>query len=815
MTKLLNLESYTDFCRYTQIFKAKFPVNNSGIPIRYKNFLTEYRNHPFLQSPVLLNDFPDSLTSRSEALIPHTLGIELDDQKTDDLVIVRDIDVLSLRSLGGRYLYSSAYRYWNFVSQLKDLAQIDKPIVIYDLDSLACPYYLPISFENHPNCSYPIPILDTRTVENHDKLKPSFHNSNIYDSICKNIAQIIILSNSNFTDSNFTEIQISAIAEYLKRIDIFKILQTNLSDGSNTQNLSILIEISQPDSSLTYLPAILNVQDVERILVDTIPIEELRQITQQHPQYNFILISQYNCFPSFRSSLENYFFLPDITRPEFTHIWQQKQLSQNFPLYGQYLDQISFKVGEDWIDVPSEIDYQANGIIYEGASQTQEFIGKYRKGDQIIDEFKMDTRSAQLPIKINGKVVFKEEKEQAYQLTNLFFDKNPEIKVQIHFLIRLGYPPNLKVEDENHHLINCEFVDMKEVVLKGFLSLKDITESRDYKSNLKINSLYKLDISRLEYYLLELRKFSSLENLTHLEQQIRNTSTLIHQTRGQKDRGQGTDLMNIQYEDRDSVINLRNIFQNSGLYKFAETILKLLNSFSNSDFHKVKVITEGVFFLGKTYIYSREIGEDLLLKFFDRSYLQKISKCKQNTNEKLKIMDEYFRFLSRVASTSKLQLAYFNLFSEELDYGEAYISDVYLWGYSRVLLWYSNFDYDNYINYSVHAQKIIERLMKVAPRINIITKYNRDEENKNYQYKQNAFLSLILLLTFRTKNRKFFDENSSDFTNAQELIKKIEDRGERIILRAVSETKTLTQIYSDFLNQVETSQDIESIKKIE
>ena len=61
-------------------------------------------------------------------------------------------------------------------------------------------------------------------------------------------------------------------------------------------------------------------EDVERIIIETIPIEQLKKIAQQHPQYNFILISQYNCFPSFRSSLENDFFLPDIARPEFTQI---------------------------------------------------------------------------------------------------------------------------------------------------------------------------------------------------------------------------------------------------------------------------------------------------------------------------------------------------------------------------------------------------------------------------------------------------------------------------------------------------------------
>jgi hypothetical protein len=782
MTKLLNLESYTDFCRYTQIFKAKFPVNNSGIPIHYKNFLMEYRDHPFLQSPILLNDFPDSLTSRSEALIPHTLGIELDDKKTDDLVIVRDIDVLSLRSLGGRYLYASAYRYWNFVSQLKDIAQTNKPIVIYDLDSLPCPYYLPISFENHPNCSYPIPILDTRTVENHDKLKPSFHNSNIYDSICKNIAQIIILSNSNFT-----EIQIFAIAEYLKRIDIFKILQTNLSDGSNTQNLSILIEISQPDSSLTYLPAILNVQDIERILVDTIPIEELRQITQQHPQYNSILISQYNCFPSFRSSLENDFFLPDIARPEFTHIWQ---LSQNFPLYGQYLDLITFELANNIeVEVPDQNEIQA--ICYEGEAKSRTFIGKYcTKNGEIKSLFPMETYQAILPIKINHKPIIENEKEQVYTITNIYFKEDPKLYIEIHFSLAIGRALILEVIDSKGRKLQAELGDRPEPALLGFIPIQNILEDRKTKEK---NALLNLSL-KSEF----LRKFqqgvTEIINIFH-KPVLTNKLTSLHNII----KNVYIELLKddtLRYISPDQNLEiLKEITEIIELNQLASSLQKFLpilsSKYQQTETGIIKKQTTDIYnhcilLIGKTYQFS---GTQEFIFLFD--YL----------NTSLKKKDEHIKVLARISSQENFQKKYFQLF----DYSEAssskkyYQSDPYMWGYARILLWYLEFRLnDKFIPYKNHFQSIIQYALS-------------NESNRSYY--QDSLISLIYLLTFRELDKEFCLAGSDEYIEAKKLCEKLSKNP--VFAYQISRDKSLNEIFEEFLDGVADNKQILDLLNVE
>ena len=775
MTKLLNLESYTDFCRYTQIFKAKFPVNNSGIPIRYKNFLTKYRDHPFLQSPVLLNNFPDSLTSRSEALIPHTLGIELDDQKTDDLVIVRDIDVLSLRSLGGRYLYSSAYRYWNFVSQLKDLAQIDKPIVIYDLDSLPCPYYLPISFENHSNCSYPIPILDTRTVENHDELKPSFHNSNIYDSICKNIAQIIILSNSNFT-----EIQISAIAEYLKRIDIFKILQTNLSDVSNTQNLSILIEISQPDSSLTYLPAILNVQDIERILVDTIPIEELRQITQQHPQYNFILISQYNCFPSFRSSLENDFFLPNIARPEFTHIWQ---LSQNFPLYGQYLDLITFELANNIeVEVPDQNEIQA--ICYEGEAKSRTFIGKYyTKNGEIKSLFPMETYQAILPIKINHKPIIENEKEQVYTITNIYFKEDPKLYIEIHFSLAIGRALILEVIDSKGRKLQAELGDRPEPALLGFIPIQNILEDRKIKEN---NAILNLN-SKPEFLKKFQQSVTEIINIFHRPLLTNTLSSSHNIIKNVYIELLKNDTLRYIAPDQNREIVKIELSQLAG---YLQKVLPMLRKKSGETKGGIKhqiseIYLYSILFIGKTYQFSGT--QDFIFLFDDLSNILR--------------KDEYIRVLARISSQENFQKKYFQLFNynEVGRTNKYYQSDPYLWGYARILLWYLEFRLNNkFIPYKNHFQSIIQYALS-------------NESNRSYY--QDALISLIYLLTFRELDKEFCLAGSDEYIEAKKLCKKLSKNP--VFSKQISRDKSLNEIFEEFLDGIADSGQIPNLLNVE
>lgn len=134
MTRLFNLESYPEICKYTQIFGESLSLNSPNIPFAYRDFLNTYKDRHFI-SPANLSSYYSNTIVRGEYK-PQFLGDQLDDQQEGDLVIVRDIDVLSLQNLDCPYIYASAYRYWNYVTQLQNIAKENKPLVIYDLDSL-------------------------------------------------------------------------------------------------------------------------------------------------------------------------------------------------------------------------------------------------------------------------------------------------------------------------------------------------------------------------------------------------------------------------------------------------------------------------------------------------------------------------------------------------------------------------------------------------------------------------------------------------------------------------------------------------------
>ncbi|WP_041429263.1 hypothetical protein [Synechococcus sp. PCC 7502] len=246
-------------------------------------------------------------------------------------------------------------------------------------------------------------------------------------------------------------------------------------------------------------------------------------------------------------------------------------------------------------------------------------------------------------------------------------------------------------------------------------------------------------------------------------------------------------------------------------------MINLLNShsFISSD---IEILKQALMFVGKLYMFTQQVPETELLKFYDRNLLTKVSNHVEDNNNFIKLKDEYLRFLARVATTPRLQLAYFQLFFDQFGNDQAYLLDVYMWGYSRILLWYSNYNYGQYNDYQAHTKAIISRLMSMPFFISrtLILRSQRDEQERNYQYKQNSLLALIYLFSFRGVNQKFLHKRSEDFIHARKLIDLFEQRNERIILKAVSENKTLSQIFSEFINEVETSEDkINLLQRIE
>ncbi len=435
-----------------------------------------------------------------------------------------------------------------------------------------------------------------------------------------------------------------------------------------------------------------------------------------------------------------------------------------------------------------------------------------------MNQFLMDTQIAELPVRVNGNPLFKNDHEQVYQLTNQFFTESHEINLKIRFLIRLGYAPILRVEDGQKRAIEYEFVDAKEPEIKGYLPVQDIQDIRLIKSKEKVHFIEFVNLQKLRYELYDIQSNLDISKLDFLTCKLESSWKKIHRIRESGSRARGVDpLMHINVTvDSINKLNLIEILENINLNQIVEFILELLDRSSHIvSSNKVDFLVNNFVFIGKLYSFSSLIQEETMLNFFDARYVNIISNAKEDSQVRLRIMDEYWRFLARVSTSEKLQLAYFRLFFEDLSYGNAYFSDVYLWGYSRILLWYSNFKYPQYKDYRLHANEIIKRMTENYLPINITGRRATPEEEKNYQYKQNSFLSLIYLLSFRAKDRKFFAKNTEEYKKAHQLIDKLELRGEKIILKAVHETKPLASIYRDFLDQVERPEDIDRIKKID
>ncbi len=254
-------------------------------------------------------------------------------------------------------------------------------MVIYDLDSLPCPYSLPIIFREQDSLEYPIPVFDMRRVEDFDGLSLPFSNVDIIDKIYQGIAKKIILNDFNLPLHGVSE---SIIIKHLKATNFLVSISNKLKGSAQVNTLNLFIRALTNESQPIHFNINLNIQDLEQVILSILPIADLTKIAHNHPDYNFVIISPYNGLPSVQSALNSDFFLPDVNQTEFRKIWQRK-LSENFPLYWPDLNQISFCVGDDWINVPSNKEHLENAIVYEGKDKGQEFLGSYTKGEKIYE----------------------------------------------------------------------------------------------------------------------------------------------------------------------------------------------------------------------------------------------------------------------------------------------------------------------------------------------------------------------------------------------------------------------------------------------
>ena len=769
MTRLFNLESYSELCTHANLYEIEIQSS-----LAYKNFLDKYQEHGYRSDSLDLQE----LTIQDELIPLKHLGVNLS-QDRDRLYVVADrINSLSLRNFlrsGEKYIYRSVYHYWNYHQQIANNLDLNKSVIIIDLNSLSKEPYCLLEFKRHENSLYDIPVIDNRSKANED-LQLTLKLKDIHDNIYLDLAQKIL--DHNFpqlaTDGNTVE----HLKSYLQKIEIFKIAQSQ----SESEKISIIAEISDREK-VYYKSVNLNISLLEDIVVEQINIQAITLVTQKYPEYSFVLISDYNFLPKFQEVLldSNNIFVPENQSSEFPQIWQEKQ-QQKFPLFGQYLDKIKFQIqrnGEtQWIEVLSTEEQEH--IYYEGDSETKRFIARIQETGQ--DYFKLSYPYTVLPIQINDLDYCINGIVQEYQILHPLSELKAsieELRVRIEFIIKLGSVPELKVTDrENKYTIEARLQDYIEIATSlNCIPLKTILEYREQKFKTKIPNA---DLcNQIIRSLSSINKIDSFEQLPLINNSIRSANETIKIYR-KRQRSEPFLYVNPDLESLESLKSAIHYFFNTGVIQAISDYFEDRSTVPRSQIQNINNTVNNVFnFIGRTHKFSEFHISQL---FCNWQFIEKAL---------YKIGNAYFIFLAKVAFKKEFQLAYFNIFYSVSKNKPCYQIKDYLWGYSRILLWYSEFyrQYkDSELNYLKHFKSIANYLLDnkmVAG------------SNGSKPYQQDAFLALIYLLTFREADLQFCTTDSQEYQLAERVIEKY--KISLVYLKAVPD-QSLNECFEELLN---------------
>jgi hypothetical protein len=769
MTRLFNLESYIDWCQYARVFE------HSGT---YKSLLDKYAEYRYLAAPIINPHCSSQLAINPSTPDYLLMGTELSQGEKQRLFIIRDtLDLMTLSTsdlLKPRdgYLYSSAYHYWNHYTEIHQ-QRITKPLVFIDLDNFDISTLIlinPIQPENIPY-RIRIPVLNP-------KKRISFNNGyncrEIYNRICNEISHIL-LDPDPFPELLSNTETVNHLSDYLKKINILKIIQPYV----NHKSVDLIIEIYH-HSQIFYKKITLSLSDIASIVCQQINFEELNHLANQNPEYQFILASQYNIFFSeINTRLPNFLCLQPSCQ-EFARIWTQKN-NLNFPLFAIYLDEIEFAVAidnqQEWIKLSNE----NNAISYEGKLTT--LIGSIPSRNQDFVRIPRGRSSASLPIKLNGRDYCINDVPQNYQIQIENYQETEEIRVQIQFNLQPGSFPELQVRDlEGRYRINTSLIGRAEIDRQeqyySYIPPEQINKNRQDRSLSQIERLKKRSdfrdfITDLDSIYSQVNRIISKgyteNNYNSLTENIERAYKKIHER---------PDLLNfISISSSEPVITeLTAQLQKANLSGIVDIVYDRLNSNLPLNNTQKNLINKSYRLIGKLYQFSQYISLD---KLFFNLVVQLNNTHEIKTHN---LQNEYLQCLARIAINERFQHQYFSLFNSQYKLENSQ----YLWGYGRILLWYYNFNTSvSFLKYQEHFTQILNYL---------VTKSHRDFD---YQYKQNAFLSLIYLLTFCAHNSAFCRKDSQEFTLAQEVIKLFQD--DRIILNTVSREKPLNNYFEELI----------------
>ena len=764
MTRLFNLESYSELCTHANLYETEI----SSTPA-YKSFLDKYQEYGYRHDAF----YPQELTIQDELTPLKHLGVKLSQDFADLYIVADRINSLSLRNFlkpGEKYIYRSVYHYWNYRQQIADNLDLNKSVVVIDLNSWNNEY-CSLQFLRSLNSPYYIPIIDNRGEADSNFNLP-LNIKDIHHNIYRNLAWEIL--SRNFPQLTTNNSSIEHLKSYLQKIEVFKLARSQPASTS----FSLTVELQQ--GQIYYKSVELDISLLEEVVVSSIDFKAIANLVCEHSEYSFVLVSDYNFLTKFQAILnDSNIFVPDNRLPKFPQIWQEKQ-QLNFPLFGQYLDKIKFQIQRngkiEWIEVLSTEEQEH--IYYEGDPQTKKFVARIQETGQ--DYFKLLHPDTILPIQINDRDYCINGIVQEYQIVHPLPELEAcieELRVRIEFIIKLGSVPELKVTDpEDKYTIETRLCDRREEViqLSGYIPLAIILENRLQK-NCFVPDREK--IQELIEVLSPITNIHNIERAILYQNNIERAFSLIHRT------NKNTDLLLHIDPEHSSFKQLRislDCLNNSQILNVLLQYFQNCYKERNSQSEKVqKTVKRFIMFVGKTYRLSSSFE---LKPFFNPSIVKQAYQT---------IGNEYFLFLSRIALTKEFQLAYFNLFLCPWHYNkELYKLDKYLWGYSRILIWYSKFHAyyrKDEFNYLEHFRLIINYLLS-----NFIVA----EDRKYKEYQRNAFLSLIYLLTFR-EVELFCTTESEEYKLAQDVIDKY--RNSPVYLKAIPD-KSLNECFEELLN---------------
>jgi len=756
MTTLINLESYLECCQYAHLFAedpAKLIPNSNSLPLAYRDFCRRYQSQSFLPVPAMAIDRPKTLTPRQSQLLPQNIGLPLPDNSSEQIFIVREANSLVLRSLQSRYIYANVYRYWSYVEQLQQFTNSDKPLVIYDLDSFTPAQIIPLTFQNYGNAPYPIPIIDTRSLKQYDSLKLSQSYEKIYDLICETIADKIVQDLNLKTNA-------VAVSNYIKKINIFQKV-----DFTYSEHISLILEINDRFYSYDLYRT-----DLENIIHRYFPIADLNKLISKNPNYHFVLLSSYAKFISPERTLEQQFqrnlLILDLTINNFSKTWQRK-LENNFALFGQGLDRISFFVKRAGAGEEIEIRLPEK-ICYEGEQEATVY-GQYLKDGKLEESFSLRTKDVTLPFLINDEPFLDNETsaEQIYKIENQYYDETANLDVKICFRIKPGLAPKLEILDNYDRVLDSKLV----LETLGFIPMAQILKSRRDKS---IKGIQKLLESGFNYDLDSFSKFIS-SNTRPIS--IRLIANRISEFRSAwKESLSPIFVIDQQYL---SIVQCYLLMD-----KTLENLLKKLipNKTTPPDLRHLlnKAHHDLLLIVGDSYALTHQMSLDFL---FDLNILSQ-------PRNKIINWDYQVRSAAKISCSTSRQKMYLNLFEQHTNYKEKlfYKTDEYIWGYARLLLWYVDMNDRSLIStYNKHFLTIINHCLTLNVNIPQERSYIRD-----------ALIALIYLLTFRETDAQFVEKGSQLYSQSKKLCEKL--AGNPILSRQADVELSLNQFFEQLLD---------------